>query len=192
MDSVVEEYHDGFQQSINKFSGVVENISDSKIRVVKMARDLEQCKEWLGNKRYDLFHLWIKSMQYAETVRILDMVYVSCLNQFFRDELMKVPDKLDALLNGKFFLTACRTLDNAIKMANGPECLAIGALENIRASLDEQRRALPQILLDELQNHVYLKSQFSLDRLELGDGMFLDPQEMKKFNASCLHLISYK
>jgi exocyst complex component 4 len=30
MDSVVEEYHHGFQQSINKFSGVVENISDSK------------------------------------------------------------------------------------------------------------------------------------------------------------------
>lgn len=71
--------HTGFQQSIAKFSGVVENISDSKARVLHMARDLENCKEWLGNKRYDLFHLWIKSMRLAETTRILDMVYVSAL-----------------------------------------------------------------------------------------------------------------
>jgi hypothetical protein len=105
---------------------------------------------------------------------------------------MKVPDKLDALLNAKFFLTACRTLDQAINNANGAECLSIGALENIRASLDEQKEALPEILLEEIQNHIYLKSQFSLDRLELGQGTFLDPEELKKFNASCMFWESLK
>lgn len=51
MDLIVNEYHQGFQESIVKFSGVVENISDSKQRVLKMQNDLENCKEWLQNKR---------------------------------------------------------------------------------------------------------------------------------------------
>lgn len=43
-----------------------------------MHADLVQCIEWLQNKRFDLFHLWIKSMQHKEMMRILDRMYQTC------------------------------------------------------------------------------------------------------------------
>lgn len=47
---------------------------DSKDRVVGMRGDLENCNEWLQNKRFDLFHLWVKSIQNKEMVRILEIM----------------------------------------------------------------------------------------------------------------------
>ncbi|KAJ3217841.1 hypothetical protein HK099_005312 [Clydaea vesicula] len=156
MDIIVNDYHQGFNNAIQKFSGVVENIADSKTRVLRMQSDLENCKDWLQNKRFDLFHLWIKSLQYSEMIRILDLV----------EGLMDVKKKLKYLKQEKFVLSACKLLLSSIKALNSVECQSIVALENIREKLKEYKKTLPELLLDELQNHLYLKSPYSLYRLE--------------------------
>ncbi|KAI8850248.1 hypothetical protein BC829DRAFT_389576 [Chytridium lagenaria] len=87
--------------------------------------------------------------------RILDLI----------DELQKTPERLETLIHGKFYLTAVRTLISTIKTLNGEDLFDIGALESIRSKLDDLKTTLPETLLEELHNHIYLKSPFSVDRL---------------------------
>lgn len=51
--------------------------------------------------------------------------------------MMKVPDKIDSLIQGKFYYSATKTLLTSIRLLHGPECAPIGALENIRQRLDD-------------------------------------------------------
>ncbi|KAJ3108836.1 hypothetical protein HDU97_010108 [Phlyctochytrium planicorne] len=88
--------------------------------------------------------------------RILDLI----------DELQKTPEKLENLIHGKFYLTAVRTLISTLRTLNGGDLCEIGALESIRTKLDDLKNTLPETLLEELHNHIYLKSPFSLDRID--------------------------
>ncbi|KAJ3217398.1 hypothetical protein HDU67_007981 [Dinochytrium kinnereticum] len=141
MDLIVNDYHQAFNTAIQTFSSVVENIS-----------------EWLQCKRFDLLHLWVKSIQYKEMNRILDLI----------DELQKTPEKLETLIHGKFYLTAVRTLISTLRTLNGDDLCEIGALESIRSKLEDLKNIIPESLLEELHNHIYLKSPFSLDRIGKG------------------------
>jgi exocyst complex component 4 len=75
MDIIVNDYHESFNTVVRTFSGVVENIADSKRKAMEMKQNLQKCKDWLECKRFDLLHLWVKSMQYREMTRILDLAY---------------------------------------------------------------------------------------------------------------------
>ncbi|KAJ3283609.1 hypothetical protein HK104_010298, partial [Borealophlyctis nickersoniae] len=159
MDLIVNDYHQAFNTAIQTFSSVVDNISDSQRRVKYMRENLDSSKDWLQCKRFDLLHLWVKSIQLKEMNRILDIV----------EDLQKTPDKVETLIQGKFYLTAVRTLLSAIRAATGGDCAEIGALEVTRQKLTELHSTLHETLIEEIHNHVYLKSPFSLDRLSAGD-----------------------
>ena len=53
------------------------------------------------------------------------------------EEMMKVPDKIDSLIQGKFYYSACKTLLSSMRILHGPDCASIGALENIRQRLND-------------------------------------------------------
>jgi exocyst complex component 4 len=53
----------------------VETIAQSKAQVTEMRSSLQTSKDWFACKRYDLLHLWIKSLQYKEMARVLEQVY---------------------------------------------------------------------------------------------------------------------
>ncbi|TPX58983.1 hypothetical protein PhCBS80983_g02766 [Powellomyces hirtus] len=156
MDLIVNDYHQAFNTAIQTFSSVVENITDSQRRVVDSRKRLEDSKEWLQCKRFDLMHLWLKSIQYKEISRILDAI----------EELQTAPDRLDALIQGKYYLTAVRLLLSSMRSLDEGECAEIGALELVRQKLHEIRESLHETLIEELHNHLYLKSAFSLYRLD--------------------------
>ncbi|KAJ3037904.1 hypothetical protein HDV00_001248 [Rhizophlyctis rosea] len=88
--------------------------------------------------------------------RILDAV----------EELHTTPERLETMIQGKYFLTAVRTLLSAIRTLNGADLMEIGALEGVKERLTEIRRNLHETLVEELHNHLYLKSAFTVDRLE--------------------------
>ncbi|KAI8915401.1 Sec8 exocyst complex component-specific domain-containing protein [Powellomyces hirtus] len=156
MDLIVNDYHQAFNTAIQTFSSVVENITDSQRRVVDSRKRLEDSKEWLQCKRFDLMHLWLKSIQHKEISRILDAI----------EELQTAPDRLDALIQGKYYLTAVRLLLSSMRSLDEGECAEIGALELVRQKLHEIRECLHETLIEELHNHLYLKSAFSLYRLD--------------------------
>ncbi|KAI9334954.1 Sec8 exocyst complex component-specific domain-containing protein [Obelidium mucronatum] len=155
MDVIVNDYHQAFNDSIQTFSAVVENISDSQKRVSDMKSELDWCKELLQSRKFDVFPLWVKSIQYKEMMHILDTI----------EALQKVPDRIESLITGRFFFMAVTTLMSSLSVLNSPEFQDIGALSNIRVHLVEVAETLHETLIDELNNHLYLKSPHSLDRI---------------------------
>ena len=67
-----QDYHQAFNSAVQRFSNVVDTISDSSKRVKEMKENLEKSKAWLECKRFDLLHLWIKNIQLKEMSSILD------------------------------------------------------------------------------------------------------------------------
>ncbi|TPX72632.1 hypothetical protein SpCBS45565_g00189 [Spizellomyces sp. 'palustris'] len=175
MDLIVNEYHQAFNTAIQTFSSVVENITDSQRRVRDTRKNLQNSKEWLQCKRFDLLHLWLKSIQYKEINRILDTI----------EELQNMPDRLDALVQGKYYLTAVRLLVSATRTVEEGECSEIGALEAVKQRLQEMRGTIHETVIEELHNHLYLKSAFSLYRLDSVSDLYMDAIQQREMRAGC-------
>lgn len=61
---------------------------------------------------------------------------------FYSEELMKVPDEIENLVQGKFFLTACRLLSRSLNTLNSDDFNSIEALEGIKMRLEEWKLVL--------------------------------------------------
>ncbi|KAJ3411659.1 hypothetical protein HDV05_001868 [Chytridiales sp. JEL 0842] len=92
------------------------------------------------------------------------------------NDLRKTPDKVESLINGKFYLTAVKNLIVSLKTLESDDFIGIGALETIRTTLLEVKSSLHEVLLDELHSHLYLKSPFSTDRI----GKHYEEKDFKK------------
>lgn len=79
-------------------------------------------------------------------------------------ELRKVPDQLEALLASKHFVSAVELLNSATSTANRDDLLSIAALTDIRQYFKSQSIAIVEIIVEELHNHLYLKSPYSDSR----------------------------
>ena len=75
-----------------------------------------------------------------------------------------VPDQLEARISEKRFLTAVEVLLNALRKLRKPELDNIGALSDLRSYLSNQETALMDILVEELHEHLYLKSPYCQER----------------------------
>ena len=67
-------------------------------------------------------------------------------------------------MSEKRFLSAVVLLVRSVKTINKPEMLEIGALSDLRTYLQTQETAILEILIEELHNHLYLKSYYSESR----------------------------
>ena len=97
------EYHSGFNNSINTFSGIVKKISgnslggaifffvvsmsncflflpDSRSKVKELKRELLQAQELLKkiqSRRRELGTIWLKGLEYKEMIKLMDQMCVS-------------------------------------------------------------------------------------------------------------------
>ncbi|KAH0538600.1 hypothetical protein FGG08_004801 [Glutinoglossum americanum] len=83
---------------------------------------------------------------------------------FVTDQLQLVPEKLEARISEKRFLTAVEVLQDALETIRKPEIENIGALSDLRVYFSNQKASLTDILIEELHNHLYLKSPYCQDR----------------------------
>ncbi|KAJ3201082.1 hypothetical protein HDU82_008374 [Entophlyctis luteolus] len=132
MDLIVNDYHQAFNDSIQTFSTVVENIADSHKRVSDMKEELERCKELLQSRKYDVFPLWVKSIQFKEMMHILETI----------EMLQSSPEKIESLISGKYHYMAVSTLISALDILNAPEFAGIGALSETHNHLEEVFRII--------------------------------------------------
>ncbi|KAJ8126396.1 hypothetical protein O1611_g7242 [Lasiodiplodia mahajangana] len=106
------------------------------------------------------------------------------------EDLRTVPDQLEARISEKRFLTAVEVLQNALRKLRKPELDDIGALSDLRGYLANQETALMDILVEELHEHLYLKSPYCQERwqsLAKNQGVqaqnYSDPAAITTFNA---------
>ncbi|CAG8762508.1 15791_t:CDS:2, partial [Acaulospora morrowiae] len=149
---IVDDYYQGFNSSIGAFGGVIQNIGGIVARHKKkmMNNHNMTCKEALVSKRSDLLQLWFRSQQYKEMIRILDLI----------EEFKGAPEKLEVLLREKHFLTASKLLLESIHALERKEMIGIGALSDLRRYLRAQQSSLHDLLIEELHNHLYVKSAY--------------------------------
>jgi len=150
MNIIVNESYLSFNNSIHTFSGVVGNLSDSQQRVREMKKELIHCKELLQCKRSDLMQQWMQSIEYKEMIQMLDTI----------DELREAPDKILELISSKHYLTATKYLLKYLEIANNIDYQSIGALDDIRHDLNVIKASIYNSLIEDLHNHIYLKSKF--------------------------------
>lgn len=167
LKAVVHDYHQGFNSSIGTFHKIQGSILASQKRVRLLKENLANSKTALCTTDPELKKLYTSSQMYDELLQTLNEL----------EELRQVPDQLEARISEKRFLTAVDVLQNALRRLRKPELDDIGALSDLRSYLANQETALMDILVEELHEHLYLKSPYCQERwqnLAKSQGAFRD------------------
>ncbi|KND93977.1 putative exocyst complex component sec8 [Tolypocladium ophioglossoides CBS 100239] len=154
LKNIVHEHHQGFNSSIGTFHKIQGSIQASQKRVRTLKESLASSKSSLCATDPELKKLSQTSRSYDELLQTLNEL----------DDLRAVPDQLEARISEKRFLTAVEVLHNALRKLRRPELDDIGALNDLRSYLANQETALMDILVEELHEHLYLKSPYCQER----------------------------
>ncbi|ERS95737.1 exocyst complex component 4 [Sporothrix schenckii 1099-18] len=154
LKGIVHDYHQGFNSSIGTFHKIQSSIQASQKKVRTLKEGLAASKTSLCKTDPELAKLYTASQQYDDLLQTLADL----------DELRQVPERLEARISEKQFLTAVEVLQNALRKLRKPELDGIGALSDLRSYLANQETALMDILVEELHEHLYLKSPYCQER----------------------------
>ncbi|KAH6963890.1 Sec8 exocyst complex component-specific domain-containing protein [Fusarium avenaceum] len=154
LKGIVHEHHQGFNSSIGTFHKIQSSIQQSQKRVRALKESLASSKTSLCATDPELKKLSKTSQEFDALVQTLNEL----------DDLRAVPDQLEARISEKRFLTAVEVLQTALRKLRRPELDDIGALTELRSYLANQETALMDILVEELHEHLYLKSPYCQER----------------------------
>ncbi|KAJ6574932.1 Sec8 exocyst complex component-specific domain-containing protein [Mycena capillaripes] len=144
----VDKHYQAFAAALPHHSSLLNHLSATQAQITDARTALQESKDALGSKRADLVQLWARGQTLEEMMRLLDQI----------EHLKSVPDLLETLMSEKRLLQASVLLVRSLKIINKSEMLEIGAVSDLRSYLNAQETALREILIDELQSHLYLKS----------------------------------
>ncbi|KAM0750251.1 hypothetical protein T439DRAFT_356891 [Meredithblackwellia eburnea MCA 4105] len=138
-----------YESSITTYNSNLASLGKSQRSVTELKKGLTEVREKLeGKGREGLAGMWARMSHLEEMGKILDEI----------DHLRAIPDRLETLMSDKRFLSAVVLLVRSLKTINKPEMMEIGGLTDLRAWLVQQEGVLLEILIEELHNHLYLKS----------------------------------
>ncbi|KAJ6627103.1 Sec8 exocyst complex component-specific domain-containing protein [Mycena sp. CBHHK59/15] len=144
----VDKHYQAFAAALPHHASLLNHLGATQSQIAEARTTLQESKDALGSKRADLVQLWARGQTLEEMMRLLDHI----------EHLKSVPDLLETLMSEKRLLQASVLLVRSLKIINKPEMLEIGAVSDLRSYLNAQETALREILIDELQSHIYLKS----------------------------------
>ncbi|QSL65158.1 hypothetical protein MERGE_002463 [Pneumocystis wakefieldiae] len=148
--STINEHYDEFSSSIGTFGMIMQNITKSLKKTDEINEMILESQERFTFTKNDLFHIYQHSLQLKETLRILKAI----------DSFRKIPEILEKHISEKKFLTAINLLKEAQQITEKYEMSKIGALVDIKQYINGQKNSLMDIILEELHNHLYLKSPY--------------------------------
>ncbi|KAI9729996.1 MAG: Exocyst complex component 4 [Cirrosporium novae-zelandiae] len=152
--AIVNEHHQGFNSSIGTFHKIQSSIQSSQNRVRVLKDSLMQAKLNLLTSKPELKGLATSSQNYDDMLGLLNKI----------SQLQAVPEQLDARISEKRFLGAVDILQDALQLIRRSELENIGALSDLRLYFSNQEMSLTDILIEELHDHLYLKSPYCQNR----------------------------
>ncbi|KAI6047781.1 exocyst complex component sec8 [Pisolithus marmoratus] len=161
----VDKHYKAFADALPHHSALLNHLGLAQTQVKETRIALQEAKEALGSRRADLVQLWSRGQMLEEMIRLLDDMLG--FNFYFSEavaepseseHLKSVPDVLETLISEKRLIQAAALLIRSLKLINKPDMQEIGAISDVRSYLTGQESALRDILIDELHNHLYLKS----------------------------------
>ncbi|OMJ28345.1 putative exocyst complex component sec8 [Smittium culicis] len=167
LEGIADEYYGGFNNSILTFSGLYEKISSASNSVNSTKNNLIKAKKMLTEKRDGLDQLYMKSKQLSEIVLLLNRI----------EEINKLPSEVALNIEKKKFLTAVSQIVQAMQFLFDPELRPIEALAGLRQQLEREKENITQVMIEELHNHLYLKSPYC------EKGLIFDDDSKDDFNT---------
>ncbi|KAL4817111.1 hypothetical protein BDW67DRAFT_175036 [Aspergillus spinulosporus] len=154
LKAIVNEHHQGFNSSIGTYHKIQASIQSSQSRVRNLKHALEDAKSGLMSTKPELKELATSSQKYDDIIQLFSQI----------QEIQSLPEKLESRLSDKRFLGAVEVLHDALRLLRRSELENIGALADIRAYFENQESSITDILVEELHDHLYLKSPYCVDR----------------------------
>jgi Xaa-Pro aminopeptidase len=154
LKAIVNEHHQGFNSSIGTYHKIQASIQSSQSRVRNLKHALEDAKGGLMSTKPELKELATSSQKYDDIIQLFSQI----------QEIQSLPEKLESRLSDKRFLGAVEVLHDALRLLRRSELENIGALADIRAYFENQESSITDILVEELHDHLYLKSPYCVDR----------------------------
>lgn len=115
---------------------------------------MEQAKSGLLSTKPELKELATSSQSYDDLLQLFAQI----------EEIQSLPEKLESTISDKRFLAAVDLLHTGLRLLRRSELEELGALSDIRAYFSNQETSLTDILIEELHDHLYLKSPYCSDR----------------------------
>ncbi|KAJ5908591.1 hypothetical protein N7495_001273 [Penicillium taxi] len=162
LKAIVNEHHQGFNSSIGTYHKIQSNISSSQGRVRNLRSFLEEAKSGLLSTKPELKGLATSSQSYDDLLQLFAQI----------EDIQSLPEKLESTISDKRFLTAVDVLHTGLRLLRRSELEDIGALADVRAYFNNQESSIIDILVEELHDHLYLKSPYCSDRWKapVGEG----------------------
>ena len=175
LKTIVNEHHQGFNSSIGTFHKIQTSIQTSQSRVRDLKESIKGAKTNLMVTKPELKIQGASSQKYDDMLQTLAQI----------EKLQTVPEQLDARISEKHFLPAVDLLQDALRMIRKSEMENIGALTDLRIYFSNQETSMTDILIEELHDHLYLKSPYCHDRWKPYTG---DASGVSKSEASAQSL----
>ncbi|TNY20452.1 hypothetical protein DMC30DRAFT_251425 [Rhodotorula diobovata] len=141
-----------FESAITTHNATLQALSGAQKLIGGMRSTLGGTREKLeGKGREGLAGMYARLGMLEEMGGLLDEI----------ESLLRLPPSLEALLAEKRFLSAVVLLVRSVKALHKPDLLEIGALADLRAWAVAQEGVVLEILIEELHNHLYLKSFYT-------------------------------
>lgn len=148
------EHYQGFNSSIGTYHKIQSSIQSSQGRVRNLRNALEGSKSGLLSTKPELKGLATSSQNYDDIIQLFTQI----------QNIQSLPEKLESRLSDKRFLAAVDVLHDAFRLLRRSELDNIGGLTDIRNYFSNQESSLTDILIEELHDHLYLKSPYCSDR----------------------------
>ncbi|GAA5829923.1 hypothetical protein JCM11251_007933 [Rhodosporidiobolus azoricus] len=138
-----------YETAISSHNLTLASLSGAQKHIANLRNGLGGTRERLeGKGREGLAGMYARMGMLEEMGSVLDEI----------DHLLRLPPSLESLLSEKRFLSAVVLLVRSTKALHKPDLLEIGALADLRAWALAQEGVVLEILIEELHNHLYLKS----------------------------------
>lgn len=115
---------------------------------------MTETKSGLLTTKPELRGLATASQSYDDILQLFNQI----------EHIQSLPERLEARISEKRFLSAVEILQEALRLVRRPELEKIGGLGDLRTYFSNQETSLVDILIEELHDHLYLKSPYCQDR----------------------------
>ncbi|CCE81687.1 Piso0_002350 [Millerozyma farinosa CBS 7064] len=146
--NVVNEHYDIFNNTIGSYHQLLTSLDISQNECQDIKTILETSTRDIGNRADILVELSQTSARYSEMIEILDAM----------DALVAIPEKIDQLILDKKIHEVYDVIAQSYTTAEQYNLWSLSAMETTRSYLEMQSKNLFDMILDELQNEIYLKN----------------------------------
>ncbi|OXG39555.1 exocyst complex component 4 [Cryptococcus neoformans Th84] len=152
LQAAVQAHSKSFAASLPAHQNFLDILARAQEQVRKSKQELKAARDgFAGKGKSELSGIRARERTVRDMLRILDTI----------DNLKQVPDQLESLIGDKRFLQASLILVRSLETINKPELREIGALSDLRSYFVTQETTITEILIEELHNHIYLKTFYS-------------------------------